>query len=104
MTKKKLVLLLHIINSNGNIKRLLHEGLTFRDIAELTNSAIDNGYLIYRDQNVALTLEGIDFLTAEQQILKKVDKDQWIKKELSSEIQKLDKNVIFLPRQNELTF
>ncbi len=35
---------------------------------------------------------------------KKTSTEEWIKKDLKSKIPKLDKNTIFVPRKNELTF
>jgi len=36
--------------------------------------------------------------------IKKIKKEDWIKKDSKSKIQKLDSKTIFVPRQNELTF
>ncbi len=35
---------------------------------------------------------------------KKINKEEWIKKDLKSKISKLDKKTLFIPRKNELTF
>ena len=36
--------------------------------------------------------------------IKKTNKNEWIEKDLKSQVKRIDKNFIFLPRQNELTF
>lgn len=36
--------------------------------------------------------------------IKKIKKEEWIKKDVESQIPKLDKKTVFVPRQNELTF
>lgn len=35
---------------------------------------------------------------------KKINKEEWIKKDLKSKIPKLEKKTLFIPRKNELTF
>jgi hypothetical protein len=35
---------------------------------------------------------------------KKIKKEEWIKEDLKSKIQKLDKKTIYIPRRNELNF
>ena len=35
---------------------------------------------------------------------KKINKEEWIKEDLKSKIPKLDKEIIFVPCKNELTF
>jgi hypothetical protein len=35
---------------------------------------------------------------------KKIKKEEWIKEDLKSKIQKLDKKIIYIPRRNELNF
>ena len=104
MKDKKLITLLHIIAGSGNVKRLLREGMTFKDVTLLTNIAIEKGFLTYENEKVALTNSGVEFLKLEQDILKKQNKEEWIEKDLKNKIPKLEKNTIFLPRQNELTF
>lgn len=104
MKDRKLVTLLHIIQSNGNVKRLLREGMSFKELTQLINVAIGKGFLTYENEKVALTKSGVELLTLELDILKNQNKDEWIKKDFKNQIPKLDKNSIFLPRQDELTF
>ena len=104
MEERKLVLLLHIIKSNGNIKRLLKNGGSYKDIFELTQIAIERGFLTYENDKVELTTTGTDFLIIKQAGLKKQNKDEWIEKDLKNKISKLDKKTLFLPNQNELSF
>jgi len=104
MNDKDLIILLHIINSNGNINRLIREGLTYKNITNLTSFAIETGYLSYENERVLLTKEGLQFLENERGRITKRNKNEWIQKDIKSQTPLLDKSVLFLPNQNELTF
>jgi S-adenosylmethionine synthetase len=104
MKENKLTILLHIIKSNGNINKLIREGVSFKEITSLTNDAIEKGYLTYENEKIFLTNNGVDFLTKTSEIIKKTTKEEWIEKDFKSQVTQIDKNSIFLPRQNELTF
>ena len=104
MKDNKLTLLLHIIKSNGNINKLVREGVSFKEITNLTNNAIENAYLTYENEKVFVTEKGNDFLTQTTESIKKTNKNELIEKDLKSQVKRIDKNFIFLPRQNELTF
>ena len=52
MKDNKLTLLLHIIKSNGNINKLVREGVSFKEITNLTNNAIEKGYLTYENERI----------------------------------------------------
>ena len=104
MKDNKLTLLLHIIKSNGNINKLVREGVSFKEITNLTNNAIEKGYLTYENERIFVTEKGNDFLNQTTEAIKKTKKNEWIEKDLKSQVKRIDKNFIFLPRQNELTF
>lgn len=104
MNEKYLYILLGIIERNGNIRSLLREGLSFSRIAELTNEAIASGLVIQSDERIKLSDIGLEKMQELEVRYKKINKEEWIDKDIKSVIPKLDKNLIFLPDQNELTF
>lgn len=104
MNKKKLTTLLHIINTDGNIKRLLRDGLTFKKITELIEESVNQEFLFYDNEKITLTTKGKEFLEKSANLIKKQNKKEWIEKDEKSRIDKKDKSFIFIPRQNELTF
>lgn len=104
MKDNKLTLLLHIIKSNGNINKLVREGVSFKEITKLTNNAIEKGYLTYENERIFVTEKGNDFLNQTTEEIKKTNKNEWIEKDFKSQVKRIDKNFIFLPRQTELTF
>lgn len=104
MTDSQLYILLDVIFRNGSVKRLIRQGLNYHDIAVQTNKAIMNG-LIYNENNkIVLTHSGIETLKKLELEYKKTNKKEWIEKDFKSQIAKIDKNSIFLPRQSELNF
>lgn len=104
MKERQITTLLHIINSKGNVKLLIREGLTFKKITELMEECVSQDYLTYENESIILTGKGIEFLENSLNTLKKTNKNEWIEKDVKNQIAKKDKSFIFVPRQNELTF
>ena len=104
MNEKHLYMLLKIINNNGNINNLNSEGVSFSKIAVLTNKAISAGLVILSNNKIELSQKGLEKIQELEVLYKKTNKEEWIEKDIKSKIPKLDKNLIYLPDQNELTF
>ncbi|UBM61322.1 hypothetical protein LA303_07780 [Candidatus Sulfidibacterium hydrothermale] len=104
MKEKEIYLLLNAIKKNTDIKRLVREGLSYTKIVELTKEVISNGFVTYDNDVITLSEKGELFYDKVKDSFKRINKEEWIEKDLKNKIPKLDKNVIFLPRQNELTF
>ena len=104
MKEKYIYLLLNAIKKNTDIKRLVREGLSYVDIARLTKEAITNGLVEYQDERIQLSDKGIELYEQIKDNYKRTNKNEWIEKEFKSQIPRIDKNTIFVPRQNELTF
>jgi len=97
-------MLLRIINKNGDINDLIREGLPFSKIAELTNDVITAGLVIQSDERIELSREGLEKMQELEVRYKKINKEEWIEKDIKSIIPKLDDKLIYVPDQNELTF
>lgn len=104
MNEKHLYTLLRIIHNNGNIKSLIRVGLSFSRIGELNSKAISEGLVALSMNEIKLTKEGLDKMQELEVLYKKINKEEWIEKDFESMIPKLDKKLIYLPDQNELTF
>ena len=105
MREKKLYLLLSVVRSNGNIRRLTRENITYKDIADLTNYAIEHNLVEYDENDVIhLTGKGEEKLNELEISYKERNKDKWIEPEKKSKITKISKNFIYLPYQDELHF
>ncbi len=104
MKEKEIYLLLNAIKKNTDIKRLISEGLSYSDIARLTKDAITNELVNYQDEKIQLSTKGNELYEQIKDNYKKTNKDEWIEKDFKSQIPRIDKNTIFVPRQNELTF
>lgn len=104
MKEKEIYLLLNAIKKNSDIKRLVREGLSYSDIARLTKDAITNELVDYQDEKIQLSIKGNELYEQIKDNYKRTNKDEWIEKDLKSQIPRIDKNTIFVPRQNELTF
>lgn len=104
MNQKEIYLLLNAIKKNTDIKRLVREGLSYSGIARLTKDAITNELVTYQNDQIALSEKGHQLYEQIKDNYKRTNKNEWIEKDLKSQIPRIDKNTIFVPRQNELTF
>lgn len=104
MKENNLFILLDVIHRNGSVKRLTRNGIDFNQIAIETNQAIIDGLVTNNEKRIVLTEKGIELLRTLETKYKKTNKNEWIEKDLKSQIPRIDKNTIFVPRQNELTF
>ncbi len=104
MKEKDIFLLLNAIKKNTDIKRLVREGLSYTSIAKLTKDAVSDGLVTYENEKVRLSEKGDDLYSQIKDTYKRTSKEEWIEKDFKNQIPRLDKNIIFVPRQNELTF
>ncbi len=104
MDDNKLYLLLDVIFRNGSVKKLTRQGISYNEIAEQTNKAIQSELVINKNNRIVLTEKGMEILKQLEKRYKRTNKEEWIERDLKYKIQKIDKNSLFLPRQNELTF
>ncbi len=104
MKEENLYTLLDVIYKNGSVKRLTRNGISFNEIAKISEQAILDGLIINTSERIILTGNGIELLKSLEKKYKKTNKNEWIDKELKSQVKRIDKNFIFLPSQNELTF
>ncbi len=104
MDERELYLLLHVIKKNGDIKKLVREGIDYKRIAELTSEAISKKLVLYKNDEIELSDLGNSKYDEIKGNYKKNNKAGWIAKDDKSQTAKLDKNAIFVPRQDELTF
>ena len=104
MNEKHLYTLFSIIKNNGDVKRLLRAGLDYKEISEITSQAISEGFIIYESDNVSLSKKGEEIFRELERKLKIIDKNKWIEPKNASRIPVLEKDFIFLPKQDELHF
>lgn len=106
MEKENLYILLDVVFRNGSLKRLARKGVDYNEIANQTQIAIKNELVSYDRERVILTPKGIELLKQLEINYKKTTKSEWIEKDEKNRLDKnrREKNFIFVPRQNELTF
>ncbi len=106
MEKENLYILLDVIFRNGSLKRLARKGVDYNEIANQTQIAIKNKLVSYDKERVILTPKGLELLKQLEITYKKTTKSEWIEKDEKNRLDKnrREKNFIFVPRQNELTF
>jgi hypothetical protein len=102
MTEKYLHILLSNVESNGTINSLIDSGLGFKEIADLTEEALKEGFIIYKNGTVTLSEIGVKALNSLRKQMKSTDKNKWISKEEKSKITKITTDFIFLPDQDDI--
>lgn len=104
MNDKHLYRLLEIVMKKSDVRQLILEGLNYKQIGELTSLALRDGFLIYEKKELILSDKGLYKIEKDENLYKKTDKSEWIMPEIKSRIKRIDKNDIFLPNQDELSF
>lgn len=100
MDKQVRIYLLKILKFNGDIEPLYELNYTYSQIVDLINNEINIGNAEYINGVLGITKQGDEFLDS---LLDKTDRNN-IEPEIQSKVDKIDKNFIFLPSQDELTF
>ena len=96
--------MLDIVQKNGDVRKVINEGADFEMIGNLTTYALAEGFLEFENNRLIVTQKGITKIELEKKEYKKTNKEEWIKPDLKNKVSKIDKNDIFLPSQDELTF
>lgn len=104
MTKRKEILILNMIENSGNVKRLLREDLSYREISDITNKLVQDELLSYIEKKIMLTEKGKEVLDENKLLIKEANKENWIQPENKSRVKKHERNFIYLPNQTELDF
>lgn len=102
MTRNYFYLLLRIVKNDKNVNALLREKLTFKQIGDLTQKALDLKIIEKKDDEVVLTTLGEGIFKKLSQQYKKINKIEWIEKETKSMIEPIDINFLYLPDQQNL--
>lgn len=104
MDKNIKVLILKIIKFNGNISPLIKLGYEYSQVAQLIKDEILEENAIRKNGILFLTPKGNDLINQLTKELKRTKSDVWIEPELASKIIPINKNEVFLPNQNDLSF
>ena len=96
--------LLKIIDNNGNIEPLSELGYEYSQIVNFIKHEINENNAAYNNGELILTLQGKSLIVSLEKEKKKKGSNTWIEQEIQSKISILDKNDVFLPNQNDLSF
>ena len=96
--------LLRIVKDNLNIDQLKRYGLDYAQIAELFSGAVLDDLLVWKGKKIEISNKGLDQFNQLEKEYKMKLKEEWIDSDDDAKVPKLDRNVIFVPNQDELTF
>lgn len=80
--------MLNLIADSGNVKRLLRENLSYREISELISKLAQDELLTYVDKKIILTEKGKKALSDCKHLIKETNKELWIQPENKSRVKK----------------
>jgi hypothetical protein len=104
LPKQIRLLLLKIIDKNGNIEPLSELGYEYSQIVVFIKQEIEEKNAEHRNGKLLLTEKGKELLVELEKSRNKIGSNSWIEPENQSKTSILDKNDVFLPNQNDLSF
>mgnify|MGYP003582535520 CR=1 FL=1 len=96
--------LLKIVKFNGNLTPLVKMGYEYSQIIQLLDELIADGLLTKANNKVMATETGLLEIDNLNKQLSRRDSSLWIEPDTASRITKINKNDVFLPDQDELSF
>lgn len=96
------LLLLRLIESDGNIEPLVKSGLEYAQIAKKIQNSLDQGYVIHELGTLKITQKGHNLIDTLNKKFKNENINMWISPEIESQIPQLAKNTVYLPVLQEL--
>ncbi|WP_379088844.1 hypothetical protein [Pedobacter sp. UC225_65] len=104
INERLLYILLTIVKKNGDVRQMLKEGVSFKEIGDLINTGLELKLLVFVDDEIKLTTAGKTKINKEWVNFKSTNKADWILPDVKNKISKMGKNDIYLPNERELTF
>lgn len=106
MNESNIYILLKVIFRNGSVKSLTRLKIDLDANGFKVNQAIAEGLVQSSENSIILTERGLQLLTELKEKYKNTKKDEWIEKDEKNRLVKnrREKDFIFVPRLNELTF
>lgn len=104
MKERLIYKLLSIVDKGGDVRQLLKEGISFKDIGDLINEALRFELLLFVEDEIKLSSSGKIKLTKEWVNYKSTNKEDWILPDNKNKVSKIGKNDIYLPHERELHF
>ena len=98
------LLLLKLVKHNGNIQPIIKMGFEYSQIAEFLIELVTEGMLVRVKNKYELTEAGNFEIGALNKELNRFNAAQWIEPANEFKIPKFDKNDVFLPDQDDLSF
>jgi len=98
------LLLLKLVKFNGNISPLIKMGYQYTQVIDFFNILAEEGKLEKHENKLKITESGIQEINDLSKKLNRSNSGVWIEPAIESKIPQFDKNDIFLPDQNELSF
>jgi hypothetical protein len=98
------LLLLKIVKYNGDVTPLVKLGYEYAQVMDFLNELLNEKLLIKEGYQLNITSAGLSTIEDLNKEFKRKDASNWIEPDLASRISKIDKNEIFLPDPNELSF
>jgi len=98
------LLLLKLVKSNANIQPVIELGYDYAQVISFLNLLVEQNLLQKQNNQVFVTIEGLTEIEKLNIKFNRFNSSKWIEPESESRISKIDKEFVFLPNKNELSF
>lgn len=97
-------ILLKLVKCNGNIEPLIQMGYEYVQVINFLNILLEEKLLTRDNNQILITEAGLNEIAFLNKKLNRKNASLWIEPAVESRVDKIDKNDVFLPNQNELSF
>jgi hypothetical protein len=104
MQEEVKLILLKLVKSNGNLQPVIEMGFEYSQIINFLNLLATEELLIKEKNKILITEKGIYEIDRLNKKFNRFNSAQWIEPENESKIKKIEKDFIYLPNRNELSF
>lgn len=98
------LLLLKLVKHNGNISSLIKSGYHYSQIIDFLGQLIEEGKLEKTESGIVITDPGDLEIEILNKKLQRKDSSVWIEPDIGHKISSIDKNEVFLPSKDEISF
>jgi hypothetical protein len=104
MQEEVKLLLLKLVKSNGNLQPIIDLGYEYSQIINFLNFLTEEKSLIKEKNKVTITEFGLNEIQRLNKKFNRYNSAQWIEPKTESRISPIEKDFIYLPNRNELSF
>jgi len=104
MQEEVKLILLKLVKSNGNLQPLIEMGYEYAQVINFINFLTEEELLKKEKNKISITDKGLKEIQRLNKKYNRLNSAQWIEPKIESRITPIDKDFVYLPNRNELSF